>query len=143
MPTPGHELPVVGPRFALSACLLALALAGCGTADRENDAATVAERFHAALESGDGQAACDELSEETTSKLEQQEKKPCEEAILSLELPKGGSVVDARVYQTSALAQRAEGGSDFLDKGPDGWTVSAAGCEPTAPDQPYECELED
>ena len=27
-------------------------------------------------------------------KLEQQEKKPCEEAILSLELPKGGTVAD-------------------------------------------------
>jgi hypothetical protein len=133
----------VGPKVALFSCVLALALVGCGTAARENDAAAVAERFHAALESGDGQAACNELSEETASKLEQQEKKPCEEAILSLELPKGGRVVDAHVYQTSALTQRAEGGSDFLDKGPAGWTVSAAGCEPTAPGQPYDCELED
>jgi hypothetical protein len=133
----------VGATVASIACLLALALAGCGTADRERDAAAVAERFHAALESGDGQAACSELSEETASKLEQQEKKPCEEAILTLELPKGGTVVDARVYVTSAFAQRAEGGADFLDQGPEGWTVSAAGCEPTAPEQPYDCELED
>jgi hypothetical protein len=127
----------------LCACLLALALPACGTADREHDAATVAERFHAALDARDGEAACSELNPETASALEQQEQKPCEEAILTLELPRGGTVVDARVYVTSAFAQRAEGGSDFLDRGPDGWMVSAAGCEPTAPEQPYDCELED
>jgi hypothetical protein len=133
----------VGPRAASLACLAALALAGCGTADREDDAGAVTQRFHAALEDGDGQAACDALSEETASKLEQQEQKPCEEAILSLDLPKGGTVADTRVYVTSAFATLAEGGSDFLDEGPDGWRVSAAGCEPTAPSRPYECELED
>ena len=128
---------------AICACLLALGLAGCGSADREHNAAVVAECFHAALEAGDGDAACAELNPDTASKLEQQEKNPCEEAILKLELPAGGTVVDARVYVTSAFAQRAEGGSDFLDQGPRGWMVSAAGCRPTAPGQPYDCELED
>jgi hypothetical protein len=132
----------VGPRVAAAACLLALALAGCGTGERADDAEAVTERFHAALEAGDGQAACDELSEETASKLEQQEKKPCDEAILGLELPKGGSVADTRVEITSAVATLAEGGTDFLDEGPDGWKVAAAGCTPTLPDQPYDCELE-
>jgi hypothetical protein len=127
----------------LCACLLAFGLPGCGTADREHAAAAVAERFHAALEARHGEAACSELNPETASALEQQEKKPCEEAILTLELPRGGTVVDARVYVTSAFAQRGEGGSDFLDRGPDGWMVSAAGCEPTAPEQPYDCKLED
>jgi len=122
--------------------VLALALAGCGTANREDDAESVAQRFHTALEDDDGQTACGQLSEETASKLEQQEKKPCEEAVLSLELPKGATVADTRVYVTGALATLAEGGSDFLDEGPDGWRVSAAGCEPTAPSQPYDCELE-
>jgi hypothetical protein len=132
----------VGPRVASLACLLALAVPGCGTADREDEVGAVAKRFHAALESGDGQAACDALNEETASKLEQQEKKPCEQAILSLDLPKGGTVAEARVYVTSAFATLAEGGTDFLDEGPEGWRVSAAGCEPTAPSQPYDCELE-
>ncbi|HEX6582752.1 MAG TPA: hypothetical protein VF056_04045 [Thermoleophilaceae bacterium] len=130
------------PRAASLACLLVLALTGCGTADREDDAAAVAERFHSALEAGDGKAACAELNPETASTLERQEQKPCEEAILRLELPKGGSVADSRVYVTSAFAKLAEGGSDFLDEGPRGWRVSAAGCEPTAPSQPYDCELE-
>ena len=102
----------------------------------------MAQRFHAALENGDGQAACDVLNEETASKLEDQEKEPCEEAILSLDLPKGGTVADTRVYVTSALATLAQGGTDFLDEGPDGWRVSAAGCVRTAPSQPYDCELE-
>ena len=132
----------MGPRVASLACLLTLALVGCATADREDDAGAVAARFHAALEQGDGQAACDQLNEETASKLEKQEKKPCAEAILSLELPKGGTVADTRVYVTSAFTTLAEGGADFLDEGPNGWRVSAAGCEPTAPSQPYDCELE-
>jgi hypothetical protein len=130
----------VGPRVALLACVLALV--GCGTAERERDAASVTESFHAALEAGDGQAACDELSEETASKLEQQEKKPCEQAILGLELPKGGSVAFTEIEVTSAYVRLAEGGADFLDEGPEGWSISAAGCKPTAPEQPYECELE-
>ncbi len=132
----------MGSRVASLACLLALALVGCGTADREDDAGAVAARFHAALEQGDGQAACDQLNEETASKLEKQEKKPCAEAILSLELPKGGTVADTRVYVTSAFTTLAEGASDFLDEGPNGWRVSAAGCEPTTQSQPYDCELE-
>ena len=104
--------------------------------------AAAAQRFHAALAAGDGQAACHQLNAETASTLEKQERKPCAEAILSLDLPKGGAVADTRVYVTSALATLAEGGSDFLDEGPDGWRVSAAGCEPTAPSKPYDCELE-
>jgi hypothetical protein len=124
------------------ACLAVLALAGCGTGERASDAGGVAERFHAALEAGDGQAACEQLSEETASKLERQEKKPCEQAILELELPKGAQVADTSVDVTNAVATLAEGGADFLDEGPDGWKISAAGCVPTLPDQPYECELE-
>jgi hypothetical protein len=133
---------MVGPRIAAFACLLPLALAGCGTDERADDAAAVAERFHAALDAGQGRAACEELSEETASKLEQQEKKPCEEAILELELPKGGAVAVSRVELRSAYAGLAEGSADFLDEGADGWKISAAGCREVTPQHPYECELE-
>ena len=132
----------MGWKPALFACLLAVAVAGCGTAEREDDAAAVAIRFHQALERDDGQAACAELNPETASKLEQEEKKPCEEAITSLELPTGGSVADTRVYLTTAFASLAGGTADFLDESSEGWWISAAGCDPTEPGQPYDCELE-
>jgi hypothetical protein len=119
----------------------AAALSACGTGERERDAADVVERFHAALERDDGAAACRELGEETQSELENREKRPCEEAILTLELPKGGRPRNTRVYITSAAVDLAEGGTDFLDETSQGWSISAAGCQPTAPEQPYDCEL--
>jgi hypothetical protein len=120
---------------------LLLAVTGCGASDRAPDAAAVAERFHAALERGDGEAACAELSEQTASKLEQQQM-PCEEAVLSLDLPRGGTAAATDVYVTSASVALAEGGTTFLDEGSQGWKVSAAGCTPTAPNLPYDCLLE-
>jgi hypothetical protein len=133
---------VVRPKPLFLVCAVALALSACGTADREHDAAAVTQRFHAALESGDGQAACDELSKDTASKLEQQEGKPCGEAILGLKIPKGGTVAVKRVELLNAYMGLAQGSADFLEEGPHGWEISAAGCRPTASEQPYQCELE-
>jgi hypothetical protein len=134
-------MPPRAATLALAACL-ALAGTACGTTDRAPDAAAVAERFHAALERADGEAACVELSQETASKLEQQEEMPCEQAVLRLELPRGGDAVETDVYVTTASVTLAEGGTTFLDEGSEGWKVSAAGCTPTAPDLPYHCLLE-
>ena len=136
------RVPARAAILVLGACL-AVALGGCGASGRESDAAVVAERFHAALEQGDGDAACAELSEVTVRKLEQQEETTCDEAVLELELPRGGAAAEAEVYVTSASVALAEGGTTFLDEGPEGWEVSVAGCTPTAPDLPYDCVLED
>jgi hypothetical protein len=57
---------------------------------------------------------------------------PCEEAVLELELPRGGTAAETGVYVTSAFVDLVEGGTTFLDEGADGWKVSAAGCTPTA-----------
>jgi hypothetical protein len=133
---------VVGPKPAAVACLLVLPLAACGTGGRERDVAAVSESFHAALRSGDGKAACDAVSEETRSKLEQQEKKPCDQAILSLQIPKSATIAVRHVEITSAYIGLAGGNADFLDEGPEGWKISAAGCKPSSPGQPYDCELE-
>src|SRR4051812_2731675 len=90
--TPGHEIGVVGSKQLVVASLaLLVPLAACGTSHRGSDAGAVVERFHAALGSGDGAGACHELSEETVSKLEQQEGKPCAKAILGMKLPTGGT----------------------------------------------------
>ena len=134
-------MPVRAITLALGACLV-LAAPGCGASDRASDAAAVAERFHSAIGREDGGTACAELSEETASALEQQEDAPCEEAVLGLELPGEGTAAKTDVYVTTASVVLAEGGATFLDEGSQGWKVSAAGCTPTAPNLPYDCELE-
>jgi hypothetical protein len=126
----------------LLALLAAGLCAGCGASDRAPAAAAVVQRFQAALDDRDGPAACAQLNEQTAGKLEQQEKRPCDQAILDLELPTAGDVTHTSVYVTSASVSLDEGGTLFLDEGPDGWEVSAAGCRPTEPDRPYDCELE-
>jgi hypothetical protein len=132
----------MGSRRLVVLALACAALPGCGTSDRGPDAAAVAERFHDAIGRQDGEAACGELAEETASKLEQQEDRPCEEAILELELPGDGRAVQTSVYVITASVTLAAGGETFLDESEDGWKVSAAGCVPTAPELPYDCELE-
>jgi hypothetical protein len=115
---------------------------GCSSSERAPDAAGVAERFHAALERGDGATACRQLAPETHSKLEQQEQRPCDDAILELDLPEGATAAETGVYVTTASVSLAQGGKTFLDEFDDGWKVSAAGCVATTPDHPYDCELE-
>jgi hypothetical protein len=124
------------------ACVGALALSACGAGDRAPDAASVAERFQTSLEAEDGAAACAELSEETVSALEREEEKPCDEAILTLDLPRGERARDTTAYVTSAAVTLSDGSAAFLDEGPDGWKVAAAGCRPAGDQKPFECELE-
>jgi hypothetical protein len=132
-------------RFVTVAAVCALACAtaaGCGTGDRERDVAAVVERFHAALARDDGATACEELSTAAAGAVEQQEEAPCEEAILRLDLPRDAIVGQSRVYLRSASVEVDDSGATFLEEGPSGWKVSAAGCTPTAPGKPYDCELE-
>jgi uncharacterized protein YceK len=129
------------PTIVIALAVL-LPAAGCGTADREADVAAVTDRFHAALEGDAGSGGCAALSSETIKKLEQQEKRPCERAILALDLPSRARIASADVYVTSAYADLGDAGADFLDRGPGGWKISAAGCTPSEPDRPYDCELE-
>jgi hypothetical protein len=127
--------------LATALAIASLAGVGCG-ADEEGDAAAVAERFGAALERDDGGAACDVLSTTAASAVERQEQAPCEEAILRLDLPRDAVAAKSRVYLLSASVDLAGGGVIFLSEGPAGWRISAAGCTPSAPGQPYDCELE-
>ena len=123
--------------------LLVLSCLCAGCAERSDDAAAVAERFQAALDGRDGAGACAELSDATANALEQQDGHPCDEAILDLDLGVGGGVAETSVYVTSASVSLGDGGTLFLDEAPGGWEISAAGCRPSAPDRPFDCELED
>ena len=124
------------------ALLAAVCCSGCGAADRADDATAVAHVFQSALDAKDGQKACAQLSDQTATSLEQDEGRPCEEAILEVDLPTATTVPRARVYVTSAAVE-LDGGALFLDEAPGGWQISAAGCQPTEPDMPFDCELED
>jgi hypothetical protein len=123
--------------------LLALACLCAGCGGRSGDATAVVERFQTALDGGDGAGACAELSEQTASALERQEGHPCDEAILDLDLGEGREVAETSVYVTSASVSLVNGGTLFLDEASDGWEISAAGCRPSAPDRPFDCDLED
>jgi hypothetical protein len=128
--------------LAAAVALAGLVLSACGAGERGRDAALVAQRFHAALGRDDGRAACKELSAAAASSVERQEKRPCERAVLRLDLPSRAAAASSRVYLISASVHLADGSATFLSEGPAGWKVSAAGCTPTAPDRPYDCELE-
>jgi hypothetical protein len=132
-------------RLAPVATLLALACtaaAGCGLEDREEDAAATAGRFQAALARDDGRGACRELSTETAMTLEQEEQAPCQAAVLQIDLPRGAPRNRATVYLLSASVDLRGGAVTFLNEEPAGWKVAAAGCRPTEPSHPYDCELE-
>jgi hypothetical protein len=122
--------------------LACVACTGCGLGDRERDAAAAAGRLQAALARDDGRAACRELSAETAMTLEQQERAPCEEAVVEIDLPRAAPAADATIYLLSASVDLRGGAVTFLNEGPAGWKVSAAGCRPTEPGHPYDCELE-
>lgn len=130
--------------LAIAFASAALALAGCGRGDDVAAAQAVAERFFSALQSGDGEQACAQLSPDTRAELESQEQRSCREAVTELQL-EGGRVVRVEVYVTNAKIDLSSGEATFLDQGEEGWRLSAVGCtaEDGKPaDHPYDCELQ-
>jgi hypothetical protein len=129
---------------ALPLVALAVSLAGCGTADDRDQARAATQRFYDAFRHHDGAAACAELSQPAAQALEQQEGKDCAQAVTELDL-KGGGVEAVEVYVTSAKVDLGEHVSAFLDRGPSGWKLSAAGCGHDAKpaDHPFTCEVQD
>jgi hypothetical protein len=120
---------------------LAIALPACS--DQEAAVRSTAERFYAAVERGDGQAACEELSEDTVDQLEQSEGADCEQAATELELS-GSRARDVQVFSDSGMVDFDGGDRVFLTQEPDGWKISAAGCriDEDADEVPHECSVE-
>ena len=130
-----------------SSLLLLLSLtgvAGCGTSDDRDQARTVVERFYDAVRDDRGEDACAELSEAAVKQLESQTSQRCPAVVTRLEYL-GGPVVDAHVYVSNAKVDLGGGESAFLNRGPDGWRLSAIACKPEEGpprDFPMECEVE-
>jgi hypothetical protein len=136
-------------RMANVPALVALAagvglLAGCGDTGARADVRAVSEQFLRALETHDDAAACAALSRQARAQLEDEEGKPCPEAIGGLGL-QGSAVRRVQVFMTSAKADLRDGDSLFLSNGTDGWRLDAIGCRPEGrkpADRPYDCALE-
>lgn len=127
---------------ALAAGLSLGALAGCGAGEEDERAGRIAEEFYSAVSAKDGARACAQLSESTLTELEKDEMSPCRTAVTELELS-GSTVERSTLYVTSALVELRGGDRVFLDRTPEGWKVSAAGCKPEAgEEQPDDCEVE-
>ncbi|WMX48321.1 hypothetical protein [Streptomyces roseicoloratus] len=133
------------PRAAgalLGTAALLCVLAGCGASPaREQGATDAGRRFTAALAAGDYRTGCALLAPETRSQVEQDAKGPCGPALRELGLPKAGAARHVDVYGRDALL-RMTGDTLFLSQFAGGWLVTAAGCEPRAEDEPYDCSLE-
>jgi len=128
-------------RGLLAMGAIATLLTGCGGANPD-DATRVAERFYGAAAEGDGATACEQLSEDTLEQLEKDEQKPCEQAVVELDLS-GSRASSTSRYVSDAKVDLDGGDSVFLQETPDGWRVSAAGCKPVpGQEAPYDCEVE-
>ena len=128
-------------RTALALAALCLAAAGCGRDDDRRAVGAATERFLAAVEAGDGAAACAQLSEPAADALAQDEREPCVESAPRLDVSPS-AVARVEVYAIAAKVDLADGESAFLELTADGWRISAAGCVPAGEGQPYDCEVE-
>ena len=131
-------------RPVLIAMLALIAVAGCGTSDDRHEARAVVERFYDAVRHDRGEVACGQLTAATASAVASQSGEACRVAITQLEYG-GGAIVRAQVFITSARVELRSGETAFLDRGPEGWRISAVACraENGPPDEvPMQCEAE-
>jgi hypothetical protein len=128
----------------LIAIAAAAALVGCGTSDDRAEARGVVERFYDAVRHEDGDAACALLSDAARKAVESQSGEACAAAITRLDYA-GGAIARAQVFVTSARVDLGGGESAYLDRGADGWRISAVGCkaqEGLSSEVPMDCEAE-
>ena len=81
---------------------------------------------------------------DTRKALEDEEQKPCREAIGGVEIDAGPPIA-VELYLTNAEADLDNGERAFLSQTADGWRLSAAGCKAgdgPPEDVPMDCELE-
>ncbi|MBE2316090.1 hypothetical protein DVA67_008890 [Solirubrobacter sp. CPCC 204708] len=116
-----------------------VALAGCGRGDDERTVGAVTERFLAAVEAGDGELACAQLSRAAAESIAAT--RSCPEAVTDLEVDPA-AVDRTRVYGISAQVQLRGGERYFLEWTRAGWRISAAGCSRAPDDEPFDCEAE-
>jgi hypothetical protein len=137
----------VGVRFlriVAAVVVIAGPVSACGVDEDRSDARATTERFYEAIRQDDGEAACEELAEDTVKQLESQSGQSCADVVTRLEY-EGGAIDRVDVYATNAKVDLSSGESAFLSPEPDGWKLSAIGCKPEEGkprDRPLDCEVE-
>lgn len=129
---------MIGPKRYVAALALPLVLAGCGSG-HDAEVRAVAEHFHEALRSADGDGACDLLSDEVQKELQDSSGTACATQILDSGIPSAGKPGRVQVFDTAAQVRY---GDDvvFLADFAEGWRITAAGCEKQA-SAPYDCHV--
>lgn len=118
-----------------------LVLGGCASVtERESAASRAVQRFEAALHAGQAERACAVLAPGTVAELEDSAKTACPAALSDAGVPAGGAVERVDVYGRQALVVLRHD-TLFLSVFPDGWRITAAGCEPRTGGLPYSCEV--
>ncbi|HUR75930.1 MAG TPA: hypothetical protein VMZ00_16730 [Sporichthya sp.] len=115
------------------------ALGGCTSTPGSASARAAAQSFYDALAAQDVRTACGRLAPQTLSKLEDSAGKPCTDALPEQKI-EPGRIQRIAVYGHSAFVQ-TESSAAFLGRFPDGWRLTAAGCDPRR-GLPYDCAVE-
>ena len=126
------------PVLAIVLLTAALGAAGCARDGDQGTAQAVAERFFSALDSGDGDRACAQLSPGIRTELETQEGSSCREAVTGLGL-EGAAVERTDVYVLVPFVELSNGDSGVPGAGQGGLAhlrgrlQAAPASRPTAP----------
>jgi hypothetical protein len=122
----------------LAGTLLLTACSGQGNA-QQDAAAAVAVRFLKA-QAADPQTACDLLAPQTLEEV-QQDGAACTEALPAKATDSGEAAVPSvEVYGKDAIARFAKD-TVFLALFADGWKVTAANCQESVKDRPFDCSV--
>ena len=121
--------------------VLALGAAGCSSLNPgSEDAAAVASGFLAAVQAGDGAAACAFLAPVAVEETEGDEPGSCPRKILQLGLPAAGKVTGSQAYGRNAQVV-LDTDTMFLTRSGDRWKVLGAGCTFRG-ERPYDCAVD-
>ncbi|PWN03293.1 hypothetical protein DJ010_09260 [Nocardioides silvaticus] len=129
------------PRWVAIGAALVAGMATSACAQSGDPAIDRAQHFYASVSHKDGAAACADLAPEARKALEQQEGKPCAEAILKQGLPDMVGEADVQVFGSMAQVTFPDE-TAFLSRYGDDWLLVAVGCEPATGDEPHDCSVE-
>ena len=116
-----------------------IALSAC-TGPGADQAGQVADSF-TRLAPDDPGKACDLLAPRTHEEVEKAADKSCAEALPDEDLPDPSPLLSVEVYGHDAIA-RFGNDAVFLARFPEGWRITAAGCQAGPSDaKPYDCDI--